>query len=43
MVLSIKSCKCHKGYWRISKSVWKCVFKLLDVFLAGVELVLKVF
>ena len=43
MVLSIKSCKCLKGYWRMTKSVWKCVLKLLDVFLAGVELVLKVF
>ena len=36
MVPRIKYCKCLKGFWRISKSVWKGVLKVSDVFLAGV-------
>ena len=42
LVPRIKSCMCLKGYWRMSKSAWKCVLKLFDVFLAGVGWVLKV-
>ena len=42
MVLRIYSCKCLKGYWRVSKIVWKGVLKVSDVFLAGVGWVLKV-
>ena len=42
MVPRIKSCKCLKGDWRMSKSVGKCVLKMFDVFLAGVGWVLKV-
>ena len=42
LVPRIKLCMCLKGYWRMSKSAWKCVLKLFDVFLAGVGWVLKV-
>ena len=42
MMPRIWSCKCLKGYWRMSKSVWKGVLKVSDVFLAGVGWVLKV-